>query len=656
MLSKIPLPRLSELPWPSLRQTLQAAAFYLITAAAVAAVSLIMSGAPSEAGGILGSRFIGHAYSDLWKHVWGAWNMGEHIADWNFSTYTQLQNFPDGGKLYVIDPLNAMHTALWSKFTGLAAAYNITQIVQIFLSCMGAWLLACAVTGAPEASITAGLIYGLSPFMLTSGICSGICETTNLEWLPLSLLGLLLCFRCRPSFLLTAAAAFFLAMGAAGCWYYAIVSIVCTAIIALWTICTGTVPLYSDGKAAVPHDWFCPILACILSLVFISPGALLFADSLEGQGSMLAKVEVASRQQESTLEFFHKAGNFKNDASLAGYFLPGKSRISEAKDSDFRMKTTYIGLAAAGLAVIGLYCGGRTAVFWFIMGSSCLLISTGPYLNYYGQKSFSNPVNPLFWLAYNMIPGVKMAVIVDRFSIAVQLSAAVLAAIGTNKLMCIANRSNTGREISADADSGNDAGSGHTKLAVHLIPAFMCLLIAADLIFLSPVPFPLPSASASYSGSSEFLASEKDAYGLIQFPVNRTGGQLQPGEYYYWQTRHRRPMPILLTTRFSTLIADNVLTGTICLCEQDGYGDPPLIKSIYADAIEQLRSQGFGWICINGSLMGTKNAEKANRLLTFLLGEPRRFKDGSSLYSLRNNGISHAETAEQPKQISKETN
>lgn len=556
-------------------------------------------------------RFIGHTQSDLWKHVWGAWWTGYELDQGRWPQQTDLQNFPRGGKLYVIDQLNASITALLNRFFSLAAAFNLTQALKLYASCCGAWLLARLFTKETWSAAAAGVIYGLCPFILTSGLTSAICETTNLEWLPLSLIGLFLCFNSKNTnvklILFTSLA---LAFSAFGSWYYAEACLLSAAILFVWTMLTGSIPAFQTFPNDKPRpNWFCVSLACLISLLWASPAVFLFADSLSGQTSLLAQIDVTNRQQAKNLQFFHKEGDFHNNASLAGYFLPGKKQISISRDVDLRCKTTYIGWIALALAAFGLYKARKTSLFWIILGVLALIVSSGPYLVYYGSNSCTKPINIFYWIFYNLIPGFKMAVITDRFSVITQLSAAVLAALGLKYLF------------------------QRIPVKKEFIALAAIFLINAEISLISPVPFPLPSSSAKQPQLSYYLQKLPEHKAVLQLPLTRADGELQPGEYYYWQTCHGKPMAISLTTRWPRYLMNNLLTNSLILCEDPYYGEIP-DGQIFEEDVRKLKKDGFGWICVNEQMMRKETALKVNKILTDLLGKPQEFPNQSKIYTI----------------------
>lgn len=584
---------------------------FLISAWLGSSLTHLNDGDPQISGfNCLSERFVGHPQSDLWKHVWGAWWTSSELKQGHWPQQTDLQNFPRGGKLYVIDQLNAFTTALLTNFFSLAAAFNLTQALKLYASCLGAWFLARLITKDTWSAVAAGTIYGLCPFVLTSGLTSAICETTNLEWLPLSLTGLIICLNSeRTNIKAVLGTSLVLTLSALGSWYYAEACLLSAAILCLYVLYVYSKQNFDESLVKSPPNWFCAISACVLSLALASPAAFLFADSLSGQTSLLAQIDVTNRQQSENLQFFHKEGDFHNNASLSGYFLPGKDRISVSRDVDLRCKTTYIGWITLILAALGLRKYKKSATLWVILGTATLLISTGPYLTYHGANSFTKPINVFYWVVYNLIPGFKMAVITDRFSVITQLSAAILAALGVKYLFA------------------------KIPIRKEFIALAAVFLVNLEISLLSPVPFPLPSSSATQPQSCLYLSKQPAHKAVLQLPLTRIDGELQPGEYYYWQTSHHKPMAISLTTRWPRYLMNNLLTSSLILCEDQQYGELPEGK-IFKDDMAKLKRDGFGWICVNEQFMRPETATKVNKILQDLLGSPLEFSNHTKLYTI----------------------
>ncbi|MBQ7568346.1 YfhO family protein [bacterium] len=555
-----------------------------------------------------GHLVIGNCESDVWKHLWGAWWMHSELGQGRFPIWTNLQNFPDGGKLYVIDPLNAICTSFTMPVLGLVTAFNLTQTLQLLAASLAAWGLTRWLLKDHRLALAAGFIYGFCPFMLSSGIASGIDETSNLAWLPLSIWGLLLCLNGERPPLAVVLGGCGLALSAIGSWYFGMTAAIFWMFILIWCAYTQKLPI----PYASSINWLYPILAGMLAAFLALPLAVLFAQSLKGESSLLGHVNITERQEKDHLEFMYRTFDFKNNATLKSYLFPGKDQISTATDVDRRMKTEYIGFIALLLAGISLWKTPRQAIFWAIAALLFGVLSLGPYFAISPEIALSNPWSPVYLFAYYVVPGFRMVAICDRLSIGVQLSVAILAAMGIKVFL--------------------PNGWKGTALAL-----LICASIATEIIYISPVPWPIPNSSADIPLVYKELASKKDRLGLICLPLNRRQPSLQPGEYYYWQTAHGKPLPGTLTTRFSEQMMENRLAGTLYLCADERFVPSP-DATIYLSGLKELRESGFGWIVINGGI-GYKTSEKnQNELLTKLLGKPQQFGE-DFLYDL------HSDTA-----------
>jgi len=551
-----------------------------------------------------GTLVLGHPESDVWKHLWGAWWMGQELSAGRFPDWTDLQNFPAGGRLYVIDPLNAILAALLASVSGLIQAYNQVLAFQMLAAALAAWALARWLLGDARAALVAGAAYGFCPFMLTSGIASGIAETSNLAWIPLAVQGLLMGLsgvRGPKPVLLGASG---LALAALGSWYFGMAALVFTLMLAAWTARHGIPPTPAAPRAT----WRSPLLACLVGSAVILPFAFLFLSTLQGQESLLATIEVTGRMEASSLDFLHRRGDFKNDADLAGYLLPGKTRLLVAEDVDRRLKSVYCGLLVLGLAAIGLRRGGPWTMFWALAGLVSVLLSVGPFLYVAPGQGLPGPWNPVWAVAFYAVPGFRMVAIADRLSVLVQLCAAILAAAGLARLL--------------------PEGRKGTLLA-----CLVAVLVLAEVAWVSPVPWPTPTSAAHLPPHVLGLAREPGQRGLVPLPLNRADSSLQPGEYYYWQTHHGKPMPIALTTRFPQPMMNNRLVGTLYLCEDPDYGQPPP-AAVLRPGLVELQEDGFGWFMVHANLMKPHSARKVETVLTELLGSPRRDAGGTLLYRI----------------------
>ena len=97
--------------------------------------------------------------------------------------YTQLSNFPDGGALWLKDPLMLALMLPVQLAFGIAIAVTISQVLLFVLSSLGTFLLCRSLGTTRLAAVCAGLIYAFCPHTLGEAF-NGNIEALNTCWLP----------------------------------------------------------------------------------------------------------------------------------------------------------------------------------------------------------------------------------------------------------------------------------------------------------------------------------------------------------------------------------------------------------------------------------------------------------------------------------------
>jgi hypothetical protein len=67
--------------------------------------------------------------------------------------------------------------------------------------------------------------------------------------------------------------------------------------------------------------------------------------------------------------------------------------------------------------------------------------------------------------------------------------------------------------------------------------------VFADLFWFSPVPMPIPSASAAIPRASRALADLPRPGAVLDWPQRYEGRSVEYSRYFYYQTAHGRPIP-----------------------------------------------------------------------------------------------------------------
>ena len=132
--------------------------------------------------------------SDLWDGLWSFWYVARRLAEGALPTRVDgLLNHPDGGTLWVSDPVNALLAAPIVWLWGPAVAWSILSTAHVAFAGLAARMLARALTGSAQAGWFAGVCYATAP-MLAAHLHNGATEAVGTGWLPLAVWA---CLRAR---------------------------------------------------------------------------------------------------------------------------------------------------------------------------------------------------------------------------------------------------------------------------------------------------------------------------------------------------------------------------------------------------------------------------------------------------------------------------
>ncbi len=124
---------------------------------------------------------VGAARSDVWNSLWSWWWIAEGLADGHWPLVTRLLDHPDGGRLLVADPVQALLAAPMVLLAGPIVALNLVAWLQLTASGWAAWALARELGGR---GWLAGAAFASSPLLLAH-LHNGASEAWSVAWLPL---------------------------------------------------------------------------------------------------------------------------------------------------------------------------------------------------------------------------------------------------------------------------------------------------------------------------------------------------------------------------------------------------------------------------------------------------------------------------------------
>lgn len=539
--------------------------------------------------------FLGHPESDLFKHVWGHWWLGSSLArNLVWPVQTDLLDFPTGGRLFVIDPLNAALSGVLTTWLGLsmAQAYNLLVLGNLVAGGWAAWALASRVTGDARASWICGTIYAFSPWVFCYTIDSGVSETLGLAWLPLSALALLALLE-QPSSTRASLAASVLILTGLNSWHFL-----------LYSLLLGTVILAGALVAGRPDCWLPRpgrgwagflALAVVLAGLGLAPLADLFLSTFQGEvsiePSMQQRVDWLSRDQS---RFF----------VVADFLVPGKDRLRLTETVDRHTLTPYVGLLALALAGLGAARGGGRTRLWVLAGLGFFLLSLGPGVVFTEGWRSGAPVN-LFWRLLSPVTGAWITTTPFRLHFVTLLCVGVLASVGLARLA---------------------RGSA-------LVAALACAVAAAEVAWLSPIEFPMPVApppsAAAYAG-----LQPGPHEGLLDLPPLLGDTALIPGAYFYGGTLHQRGVPYRTGGVFSPEFRENLFFADQW---RVAVGAPNVSLDPLAEArgLELLAARGYRHVVLHGDMLSPSALRRANRSLRRWLGPPVLVEGAKIRFSLQ---------------------
>jgi len=552
----------------------------------------------------LPGRAIGHADSDVWKHLWGdAWLMRDLGSAWPVPLETHQIWFPDGGLLYNLDPITGYLCCLLAPLLGLVPAHNLVQGLSLVGGALAVYLLARRLTGDPAAAAAAGAVYGFSAHLQGAVLTSGIGEAAHVAWIPLAVLALLEVLE-RPGWWRALPLGLCLFLSALASWYYGLVAgLACSAVTIGW-LATRLGPGEGGLRAALPALARAALGAGVAA-VLIAPFVAAFLASLDPatslHGTQGAAVSMDDLMPTSSLAV----------ASLTDFLAPGH-RIQTTADKLFL--SSHVGFLPLTLAVFAIVTGQRRAWGLTIAALLAALVCLGPMIHV--DRATALAPNPVFAALLAVVPRFELVRNLERAQVALTLCLALLAAVGLRALL--------------------DAFrlEGRRRMATGLV---LALVLVAEANASSRLGFPLPTADAEVPPVYDQLL-EEDVGAILALPTHDGPGGLP----FWYQVHHGRPLPMNLDNSPAPALRDNPLLAALMPGAafsryfQRGRMGEPTEQELEAGRLG-LIEQGYTHAVLTDGLVGESLYNTVRETLEASCGEPIATDDGRGIdiYSLR---------------------
>lgn len=483
---------------------------------------------------------------DGWQNYWNLWWIKLALVDRLSSPlYTDILYAPTGVGLYfhTLNPLNGLAVLPVQLAAGLIPAYNTVVLFSWVLGGYGMFLLARWVIGshtrlASAAAFAAGMIYTFSPFHMAHLL--GHMQVMSLQWLPFYLLYLLRAITQskagRPWLHSALLAGIFLVANGLSDWYFVLYLFLFSALVLAWQWLGDLLPgLRRPGTAAAKA-------AFSLHLLWISLRPALLAAALFVV--VLSPWLLPMIQEARQFRFMVRppADLYILSASVMDFLVPNRLHTLWRPDSfawignqiaPVSERTISIGYVALGLAISAALLAWRKASFWWAAAILFLLLALGPQWHWGNitlddvpaavQAGQDVPSWTPYALLNQWVPFMRISRSVSRFALLVQLSMAVLAALGLYSLF----------------DRRTQAGRAPRPAAAYALVGAVLVGIGFE-YWVAPYPISPPDTPAYY----EQLAADPDPRAVLNLPMNYD----RPG-YLLYQTVHKKPLTVAYISR-----------------------------------------------------------------------------------------------------------
>lgn len=567
----------------------------LLLAAAVPALSLV-----GQPGSVLAGP-----ESEVWVKLWA------------FETFTGAKlfggevlsvGFPNTGLLNNPDPLGTLVHSLLRPVFGQGVAYNLLVLGQLWAAMLAAWLLARDLTRDPVASIVAGVGFGLTPLVLVYPLACGVTDILNLWPYPPALLFGLRALRCpgwRDGLLAGALAG----LGFVTCPHNFVIFASLGFPLLLWLPLAwrgGLLPVPEGPPSVPPRQLPRVALAVVVGVLLTAGWYLLWMKLLlVGPGAQVSEELVAGTRHIPPYRMLHPAELKRFTAFASEYFLPGSEGLVVRDMVSRFYRAFYLGWVLLGLSALGVVLarGRRLAVgLWPFVALFCAVAALGPFLPWSADLRLDVSVNPAWLTLHHLLPGGKLILEPFRYALVTALALSVAAAVGV-------------------AWIARWAGSWVGLLAP--------LLVVAELLLFSPVPFPLPTASVQVSPAYSRLDEVLPPGAIIELPYFDGGSQRFERQHFLQQLHHGRPIADEIVGFPPRYLVQNQYCALLLGAEKP-YG-ALVVRVEWPERVVEDRDRlvGDGFVGIVVDPDGFDSPQRAEQVMALLseLGEPVMVED-----------------------------
>ncbi|MAY82309.1 MAG: hypothetical protein CL930_16205 [Deltaproteobacteria bacterium] len=399
---------------------------------------------------------------------------------------------PDGGTLYFIDMLGALIGTPLSWVFGPAVAYNGVLVLRVAAAGLGGQVLSESVVGRGPHNMVAGIAMATLPFMLAE-MSNGISEVVAIHWVIWSLWAGHLAWQ-QNTWASWRRAGIILGFTTVASFYYGLVAGMVMSVLFLalgWrSIRSGFRPTWDACK----H----PVLALGVAALVSVPCWLVFQWTLQNDASLII------RPQELAVGWMLS----HNAVDPRTYLMWGDFQsVDLASYGEAFRHTGYLRWTVVFFAIVGVMKNPKLRP-WAIAAIVSLLMGLGPML-YWGdwvQVGGRAVTLPFYWMQV-VLPDVAITHPL-RLSVGGQIIVAVLAA------------------------------GGVASLSSRIVAPIIGLVVGLESVIMAPVQWPVPTSTAAIPDIYEGIPD-----GAVLDLPGSVGKTMATSQYFWFQTRHGRPIP-----------------------------------------------------------------------------------------------------------------
>ncbi len=468
---------------------------------------------------------------DGWQNVWNLWWVKRALLVEGSNPYfTRLLDYPAGVYLH-FHTLNIFNGLTFLPLTlnaGALVAYNSAALFSFVVGGYGSYLLALWLlpAGCPAflrhlAAFVSGFVFVFSPYHMAHLL--GHMQLISLEWLPFYALVVLMLLRrvvqaqgrwLGSTLSYSALAALLLVLVALCDWYYAFYMALLSLLFWAWAVAR------QRTRAAAARA---SVAMAMTGLFFLLATAVLWIPMV--QETLRSDYMVPPAESVERLSADLSA--FLTPSTLHPWWGAWVATWAERFTASLSERTVFVGYSVLALALIALLGYRRRAALWGVAALLFAILALGPWLHIGGTTRFG-AIGPLplpYLLLHQLVPLLRVARSVSRFSVVVMLALGVLAALGSAWLL-----------QKAEARSGSQRSKGLPGLIT------LALIGVIGLEYLA-VPYPV-----SFPETHPFhyqLAREAGAFAVMDIPMDEWD---RPANLLF-QTVHGKPLISGYTSR-----------------------------------------------------------------------------------------------------------